>query len=96
MVESCSLTDETQKVREIKTANKGADMKKIFNDDQEDFLLKASIEVSWKRLTPFGPVEGVKVWKGRAWIRSPRSAGSCRSVQENRNGSYLRYQLKCP
>jgi hypothetical protein len=29
MVESCSLTDEMQKVKEIKTANKGADMKKI-------------------------------------------------------------------
>lgn len=62
-VESCSLTDETQKVKEIKAANKGTDMKKIFNDDQEDFLNKASIEVNWKTLTPFGPVEGVKVWK---------------------------------
>ncbi len=62
-VESCSLTDETQKVKEIKAANKGTDMEKIFNDDQEDFLNKAGIEVSWKTLTPFGPVEGVKVWK---------------------------------
>jgi hypothetical protein len=63
MVESCSLTDETQKGKEIKTANKGTDMKKIFNDDQEDFLKKVSIEVNWKALVPFGPVEDVKVWK---------------------------------
>jgi hypothetical protein len=62
-VESCSLTDETQKVGEIKAANKGTDMNKIFNDEQEDFLNKAGVEVSWKTLTPFGPVEGVKVWK---------------------------------
>jgi hypothetical protein len=50
-------------VEEIKAANKGADMEKLFNDDQKDFLNKASIEVSWKTLTPFGPVEDVKVWK---------------------------------
>jgi len=30
--------DETQKVTEIKTANEGTDLKKIFNDEQEDFL----------------------------------------------------------
>lgn len=63
MVESCSLTDETQKGKEIKTANEGADMRKIFDDDREDSLIKESIEMSWRRLTPFGHIEGVKVWK---------------------------------
>lgn len=62
-MESCSLTDETRKVEEIRAANEGAGVEKIFSDEQKDFLNKASIEVSWKTLTPFGPVEGVKVWK---------------------------------
>jgi hypothetical protein len=62
-VESCSLTDETQKVTEIQIANRGSDMKKIFDHDQEDFLRKAGLDLDWKTLVPFGPVEGVKIWK---------------------------------
>src|SRR6266566_1713919 len=62
-VESCSLTDETQKVDEIQTANKGSGVKKIFNHHQEELLKKANIDLDWKSLVPFGPVEGVKVWK---------------------------------
>jgi hypothetical protein len=45
--ESCSLTD----------------VKKIFNHDQEAFVKEANIDLDWKSLLPFGPVEGVKVWK---------------------------------
>src|SRR5439155_15279794 len=62
-VESCSLTDETQRLDQIQTANKGSGVKKIFNHDQEEFLKKANIDLDWKSLVPFGPVEGVKVWK---------------------------------
>jgi hypothetical protein len=62
-VESCSLTDKKQGVDEIKKANDGKNVKKIFNHDQEELLKKANIDVDWKSLVPFGPVEGVKVWK---------------------------------
>ena len=61
-VESCSLTDETQEVDQIQTANKGSGVKKIFNHDQEKFLKKANIDLDWKSLVPFGPVAGVRVW----------------------------------
>jgi hypothetical protein len=62
-VESCSLTDETQEVDQIQTANKGSGVKKIFNHDQEEFVKEANVDLDWKSLVPFGPVEGVKVWK---------------------------------
>jgi hypothetical protein len=61
--ESCSLTDKKQPVDEIKKANEGKDVKKIFNHDQEAFVKEANIDLDWKSLLPFGPVEGVKVWK---------------------------------
>ena len=61
--ESCSLTDKKQPVDEIKNANEGKDVKKIFNHDQEEFVKKAEVDVDWEKLFPFGPVEGVKVWK---------------------------------
>jgi len=61
--ESCSLTDKKQPVDEIMKANAGTDVKKIFNDDQEDFVKEAKVKVDWEKLVPFGPVEGVKVWK---------------------------------
>jgi hypothetical protein len=66
-MESCSLTDETQEGDQIQTANKGSGVKKIFNHDQEEFLKKAlkkaKIDLDWNSLLPFGPVEGVRVWK---------------------------------
>ena len=62
-VESCSLTDKKQGVDEIKKANEGKDVKKIFNREQEEFVKEANVDVDWKSLLPFGPVEGVKVWK---------------------------------
>jgi hypothetical protein len=61
--ESCSLTDKKQPVDEIKMANDGKDVKKIFNHDQEAFVKEANIDLDWRSLLPFGPVEGVKVWK---------------------------------
>jgi len=62
-VESCSLTDETQERDQIQTANKGSGVKKIFNHDQEELLKEANVDLDWNSLVPFGPVEGVKVWK---------------------------------
>ena len=62
-VESCSLTDETQELDQIQTANKGSGVKKIFNHDQEELLKEANVDLDWKSLVPFGPVESVKVWK---------------------------------
>ena len=62
-VESCSLTDETQELDQIQTANKGSGVRKIFNHHQEELLKEANVDLDWKSLVPFGPVEGVKVWK---------------------------------
>ena len=61
--ESCSLTNKKQPVDAIMKANAGKDVKKIFNRDQEEFVKKAGVDVDWEKLVPFGPVEGVKVWK---------------------------------
>jgi len=61
--ESCSLTDKKQPLDEIKKANEGKGVKEIFNHDQEAFVKEANIDVDWKSLVPFGPVESVKVWK---------------------------------
>jgi hypothetical protein len=61
--ESCSLTDKKQPVDEIKKANEGKGVKEIFNHDQEAFVKEANVDLDWKSLVPFGPVEGVKVWK---------------------------------
>jgi len=55
------LTDKKQPVDEIKKANTGKDVKKIFNRDQEEFVKKAGVDVDWEKLVPFGPVHGVKV-----------------------------------
>ena len=44
-------------------ANDGKDVKKIFNHDQEAFVKEANIDLDWRSLLPFEPVEGVKVWK---------------------------------
>lgn len=60
--ESCSLT-KNQPLDQIKKANEGEDVKKIFNNDQEAFVKEASVDLDWKSLLPFGPVEDVKVWK---------------------------------
>ena|SRR5437667_3206401 len=62
-MESCSLTDENQELDQIQTANKGSGVKRIFNHDQEELLKQANINLDWNLLVPFGPVEGVKIWK---------------------------------
>jgi hypothetical protein len=52
-VESCSLTDETQELDQIQTANNGSGVKKIFNHDQEELLRQANIDLDWNSLVPF-------------------------------------------
>jgi hypothetical protein len=61
--ESCSVTNEKQEKAEIKTANCGKDIKKIFSKKQEAMAQKAFGKIDWKKVQPYGPVEGVQVWK---------------------------------
>lgn len=61
--ESCSVTNEKQEKAEIKTANCGKDIKKIFSKKQEAMAQKAFGKIDWEKVQPYGPVEGVQVWK---------------------------------
>jgi hypothetical protein len=61
--ESCSVTSEKQKVAEIKAANAGKGIKKIFSEKQEAAAEDSFGKVKWDKLQPYGPVQGVRVWK---------------------------------
>jgi hypothetical protein len=57
--ESCSVTSKKQELAEIKTANAGKDIKKIFSKKQEAVAEGAFGKIGWDKLEPYGPVEGV-------------------------------------
>jgi hypothetical protein len=61
--ESCSVTNEKQERVEIKTANCGKEIRKIFSKKQEAIAEKAFGKINWEKLQPYGPVQGVQVWK---------------------------------
>lgn len=61
--ESCSVDSKKQKLAEIKAANLGTDIEKIFSKDQEAVAKDAFGEIKWNKLKPYGPVEGIQVWK---------------------------------
>jgi hypothetical protein len=61
--ESCSVTNKKQTEPEIRTANAGKDVKKIFAKKQEAVAEKTFGKVNWDKLQPYGPVAGVQVWK---------------------------------
>lgn len=69
--ESCSVTNEKQGLEEIKTANAGKDIKKIFAKKQEAVAEGAFGKVNWDNLQPYGPVEHVQVWKKIAMPGGP-------------------------
>lgn len=60
---SCSVTDKGQEKGEIRKANTGKDVKKIFSKQQEATLKGVFGKVDWKELRPYGPVKDVRVWK---------------------------------
>jgi hypothetical protein len=60
---SCSITHKQQKKGEIKKANAGGSVKKIFSKRQRAALEGAVGEIDWQALRPYGPVRGVQVWK---------------------------------
>jgi hypothetical protein len=60
---SCSVTNTKQDKTEIKKANAGKDVKKIFSKQQEATLEGVFGNVDWHKLRPYGPVKGIKVWK---------------------------------
>lgn len=61
--ESCSITNDKEQRAQIKTANCGTDIKKIFSEKQEAMAAKAFPKIDWHKLQPYGPVQGVQVWK---------------------------------
>jgi len=69
---SCSASSDKQEQKEIKTANCGKAIKKIFSQKQESVAEKAFGKIEWDKLQPYGPVEGVQVWKK---IEVPPAAG---------------------
>ncbi len=60
---SCSVTDTTQEKTQIKKANAGKGVKKIFSKQQKVTLEGTFGKVDWQRLRPYGPVKGIQVWK---------------------------------
>ena len=60
---SCSVTDKEQEKREIKKADAGGNVKKIFSKRQRVALESAFGEIDWQALRPYGPVKHIQVWK---------------------------------
>lgn len=60
---SCSASNDNQQQEKIKTANCGKQIKEIFSKKQKAVAEKAFGKVKWDKLQPYGPVEGVQVWK---------------------------------
>lgn len=81
--ESCSITNDKPQRAEIKTANCGTDIKKIFSKKQEAMAEKAFEKIDWDKLQPYGPVQGVQVWKKIevAAIPGVREAGPLLTVE---------------
>jgi len=61
--ESCSVDSKKQELAEIKAANLGTDIEKIFSKEQEAVAKAAFGQLEWDKIKPYGPVEGVQVWK---------------------------------
>jgi hypothetical protein len=61
--ESCSVDSKKQQLGEIKAANLGTDIKKIFSKKQEAVAERAFGKIEWDKIKPYGPVDGVQVWK---------------------------------
>lgn len=62
-IESCSVTNKEQAQAEIERANAGKDVKKIFAKNQESFAEGVFGKIDWDKLRPYGPIQGVQVWK---------------------------------
>lgn len=61
--ESCSANNKKQKLAEIKAANLGKKIEKIFSEKQETVAEGVFGKINWDKIRPYGPVEGVQVWK---------------------------------
>ena len=61
--EACSVDSKKQQLAEIKAANLGTDIKKIFSKKQEAVAERAFGKIEWDKIKPYGPVDGVQVWK---------------------------------
>jgi len=62
-IRSCSVINKKKEKAQIKKANSGKNLKKIFSKAQEATLEGAVGKVDWKSFRPYGPVKGVEVWK---------------------------------
>jgi len=62
-IPSCSVTKKGESERQIKKANIGHDVKKIFSKEREATLLSTFGKIDWHKLKPYGPVKDIRVWK---------------------------------
>jgi hypothetical protein len=60
---SCSVTDKEQEKREIKKADAGGNVKRIFSKRQRVALKRAFGEIDWQALRPYGPVKHIRYGK---------------------------------
>lgn len=60
---SCSLTDKDEEKAQIKRANRGKKITKIFSKEQRALIQRAFGELDWDTLRPYGPVKAIEVWK---------------------------------
>lgn len=62
-VMACSVVDKKRTKAQIKKANAGKNVKKIFSKRQEATLADAFGKLDWETLRPYGPVKSIAVWK---------------------------------
>lgn len=60
---SCAVTVKSRDRAQIRRANAGKGVKKVFSKQQEATLTNAFGKIDWKTLRPYGPVKGIQVWK---------------------------------
>jgi hypothetical protein len=68
---SCSLTDKDEEKAQIKKANRGQKINKIFSKEQRALLQRAFGELDWETLRPYGPVKAIEVWKKVRMLDGP-------------------------
>jgi hypothetical protein len=60
---SCSLTNKDEEKAQIKKANRGKKIYKIFSKEQRALVEKAFGKLDWDTIRPYGPVKAIEVWK---------------------------------
>jgi hypothetical protein len=68
---SCSLTDKDEAKAQIKKANRGKKINKIFSKEQRALVQIAVGKLDWETLKPYGPVKAIEIWKKVKVLNGP-------------------------